>query len=200
LAKTVKKLGKKPKKEDRLSGKEEAALCIFVEQGMYDMKGACIKAGYSPKSAHVTANLLKKKQKAIDYLSTKTTTVLKKYHKTSDDVLNEAALIAFSDIKDLFEDTESGPVLKSVFKMGDTRRAIKAIKHTQKVMYLNPEDETAGKIVENKYEYQLWSKDTALRLLAEYHGVTTPKPGDNIVTPLVYLPDNSTDAEYEVVE
>jgi len=122
--------------------------------------------------------------------------VSKKYQRTADDILSEVAQIAYSDIGSFFErlpesdSKNDGLELKHLHDLGEERRAIKTIKHKHRVMRHKGSD-----VVEeiNEYEYELWDKLTALRILSEFHKVINapvdrnPNEQTNV---FVYLPDN----------
>jgi phage terminase small subunit len=181
-------------KKDNLSVKEEKALCLYISNGN-DIKKAFIDAGYRPSNAQRSGYNLLKTQKAKDFLALKVDVALKRYNKTADNVLEEAALIAFSDPANLFVKDEGGGIaLKNIFEMGPGRRAIKKIKHTQRVTDIGGKDEdgNTNKLIENVYEYELWSKEAMIRLLAEHHKITEGGSGggNTVIIPLLCIPDN----------
>ena len=183
-----------------LSVRQEQALAIYVRNGFNDMTHAMIESGFSPKTAQVTGSQLLKTQKAKDYLAGKFDKALRKYNKTADDVLNEIAVMAFADPAEMFDkEPNNGIKLKNIFEMGPIRRAIRKIKHKQRITVVDPKKEDSPQLVENDYEYELWDKVAANKILAQHHNIIEGQGGD-VIVPLVLLPDNARDAEFEVIE
>jgi len=85
---------------------------------------------------------------------------------------------------------KDGIRIKHLHDMGKERRAIKTIKHKHRIIRSRGSDTV---IEEHEYEYEVWDKMTALKLLAEYHriiGGRKAEEGDGESRVLVYLPDN----------
>jgi hypothetical protein len=183
-------------KKGYLTIQEEEALCLYVSSKCKDFENAMIQAGYPVNRARKEWYKLSKTKKAKDFLSKKINDALKLYNKNADDVLQEIALIAFSDPGNLFiKADKSGVALKNILEMGPERRAIKKIKHTQRITDLGKSngEGDAPKLVENVYEYEMWSKPDALKVLAEHHkiiGAQNNGGGNTVILPLLYLPDN----------
>jgi len=133
----------------------------------------------------------------------------------ADRILEELMQIAYSDIKDYFVErnvTENGDnvtsvtcdggdaalrygqpdvELKAPTRMGKESRAVRRIKH-QKIKRTVGRGESQKVEYENRYEYELWDKLGALRMLAEIKrlalpGDKSPGGGNNVY---IYLPDN----------
>lgn len=83
----------------------------FCEQYIkaYNMRMSAIKAGYSPKSAHIIANKLMDKPEVRRYLSWLKLRVLKRNYVNACDIVEQYTKIAFADITD-FVDLKSGRV------------------------------------------------------------------------------------------
>jgi hypothetical protein len=84
-----------------------------------------------------------------------------------------------------------GIKLLNVLEMGQYSRGIKKIKHTQRTFY---GDDGEINYVEDKYEYELWDKLQALRLLGDNLGLFNKDDISNTTIiengPRIYLPDN----------
>jgi phage terminase small subunit len=82
----------------------------FAEEYVKDFKKqeAAIRAGFSPKSAHVTANRLLKNAKVQAAIAILTEEASKNARKSKDDILKELELLSFSNITDFIYWNESG--------------------------------------------------------------------------------------------
>lgn len=183
-----------------LSIKEEKALAIYVANNCDKIEEAMKAVGYAGAYARKVGYKLLKTKRAKEYLANKIDTALQVYNKKADDVLQEIALIAFSDPADMF--VRSGPdgiAMKNILDMGPERRAIKKIKHTQRIVDIGGTPDENGekpKLIENIYEYETWSKPDALKVLAQHHKIISDEQNNNtVVLPLLYLPNNKRDDE-----
>jgi hypothetical protein len=126
-----------------------------------------------------------------EILKTKVEAALLKYLKSPDDVLSEAACIAFSDVGNYFEkDIEGLLKIKDLDKMGDNRRAIKSFKCDRQT-----KGEGEDKVVTEHIECEMWNKVDCLKALMMYHKLINAKQNDggwdnNEPQVIVYLPDN----------
>jgi hypothetical protein len=131
-----------------------------------------------------------------------------KYGKTADDVLDELVSIGFSRIGDYFDQDQEGTLkLKQLKDMGDKDKAIKKIKHDQDIKEIGGEDNPI-KVTTNHYEYELYDKLGALKVLAEFHKIIGKGEGGGGQKPsiVLMLPDNGarpkqlpTYAEFEEI-
>lgn len=175
-------------KEQQLSKREMKALLLYIDREMVNLSACMIEVGWSKGAARTAATNLLKTKKAKDFIQGRINKVLEKYRWKADDVLNEIALIAMSDIAYYFIKTENGLILKDIHELGPERRAIKKIKHTKTIT-----GEGDKKTVTNNYEFELWSKEKMLQILAQYHNLLGENPeGDKSQIPaaIVYVPDD----------
>lgn len=146
----------------------------FVVEYLKDFKAvdAAIRAGYSPKSARTTARRLLQNAVVVQALERRANRVLERQEFTADTVVQEAARIAFADIRRLF--TADGVLRKPHELDDDTARAVSTYK--------------VGK--DGQVEVKLTSKDKGLELLAKYYGLLRERSEVTIVdaTLLAQLP------------
>lgn len=181
--------------KDFLTVDEEKVLCLYVMKGFRDIK-KCMKEVFrhTDSTAERQGYKLLKTEKAKKFLSMKADQALEPYNKGADDLIKEIAINAYSDIGNYFERNDNGKVVfKDLLEMGPERRAIKKIKHTRTTTRIDDKTE----IIEDKSEYELWSKPEAQKLLAEHHGITKGMSGD-VILPIVFMPPNCRDAEVEI--
>ncbi len=189
-----KKLGvpENPNNNLRLTNNQCKVLIKYVKQGCKDLTTAVTDTGYSGKVAARIASGLRQNKVFEEMVSFFSEKALKNGSgKSGSDILQEIALVGFFDMKDLFHPDGEGIKLKNVLEMGPQSRNIKKIKHTQRTFY-----GADGEInyVEDKYEYELWDKLQALKLLGDNLGLFK-KEETNItqnidLAPRIYLPDN----------
>jgi phage terminase small subunit len=84
--------------------KSDQKLAVFVAEYLIDRNGtrAATAAGYSKKSAHVTASRLLRNPKVIGMIEAETSKRLDRLEITADRILQEAAKLAFFDPRNLF--------------------------------------------------------------------------------------------------
>jgi hypothetical protein len=178
----------------RLNNNQCVALVNYLKQGCNNLSKAVIDAGYSLASVPAQVDQISNNlafQQVIKFFGEKS--LKEGAGKEGADILKELALTAFFDMKDVFEKDQNGsPKVKDILSMGKESRNIKKIKHTQKSVY-NSDGELA--YVVDTYEYELWDKLTALRLLGDNLGMFNKKIEDTKevnedLLPRIYLPDN----------
>jgi len=111
-----------------------------------------------------------------------------RHGRTADELLDEVCALGYTRMGDFFERKPDGSlVLKDIDKMGDADKAIRKVK--QKVV---ERGEGEDKVVETFYEYEMWDKLEALKILAQFHriiGERSDMGGRPRIT--LVLPDNS---------
>jgi hypothetical protein len=179
------------RKEARLKAFANAYLVLMVK---YSPEKATIEAGKILNVGKNAAYTMLKNPVVTEILKTKIEATLLKYKKSPDDVLHEAAVIAFSDPADFFEKDSDGSLkIKDLHSMPECRRAIKSIKHKRKITTFG--DNSENRTVEDDYEYEMWSKTDMIKALMMYHKLINAKQNEgsndngeaNVV---IYLPDN----------
>ncbi len=185
-----KKVKKSRKRE--LSTRERLALLLYIKNKEKNMTECCIKAGYPEASACIQGSQLLKHELSVQFLDQYREKALKKYAKSADDVLDEVACLAFSDIKNYFNEDANGTItLKTLSEMGKESRAIRKIKHRKRDVF-NSDGNLVATI--NDYEYELHPKMNALDLLALHHSVVGKdrggQEGQQLALPQIILPDN----------
>jgi len=132
----------------------------------YHGTNAAIEAGYSKASAHAQATALLKNPKIQEYLSHLNRKASKKIEITREAVLQEMAALAFSDIRDVFNDDGS---LKQPHEYDD--KAAKAVQSID-VTTLNGDE---GQILGATNKIRLADKTKNLELLGKHLGLFTDK-------------------------
>lgn len=133
----------------------------------YNMKTACLKAGFTPNSSVTMAYQMRKKYKVNRYIAWLKLRVLKECHVEAIDIINKYIKIAFSDITDfvkikdgkltLYDDENiDGQLIKSVKKGRDgiaieLYDKLEALKRLEMFFSVMPKD-WKQKIEERKLE------------------------------------------------
>ena len=160
----------------RLSVKEELFVAAIIA-GKTATQSA-IDAGYVPKNADVTAAKLLKRPHVAAAIQAAKDRITRKYRVTAERVVQEMALIGFSDIGHYTMDAEGFVKIADGAPDG-ARRAIKKIRRRAKVLttYETKHVEAKGdepavtiekKLIEYDTEIELWNKDGELHHLGEY--------------------------------
>jgi phage terminase small subunit len=131
----------------------------FIQEYLVDLKGrdAAIRAGYSPRSAHVTASRILADPRVR---STIAASIEERFSVTKESIIEELAAIAFASLGDHFSWDEEGRI-RSKPSRGLTqaqKRAVASIKQTR---------DNHGAIV----EVRLPDKLKALELLSKVLGL-----------------------------
>jgi phage terminase small subunit len=154
--------------EKTLTPKQEQ----FCQEYIIDFNGSqsAIRAGYSKKGSDVQAfNLLRniKIQSRIKELLSERSERTK---VTQDDVINEIAMIALSDIADYVEIDEGGGIKAKMFEnMAEGKsRVLQSIEENRAI-----KESADGKevTVYDKIKFKLWDKMKALPMLAAHLGL-----------------------------
>jgi phage terminase small subunit len=105
-------------------GKAAIKVAKFVSEYLVDLNGtqAAIRAGYAPKSAHVTASKLLKKPKVKGALDAAIAERSKRTDVTADRVIQEIARLAFVDVSKAYN-ADTGELLKPNEMPDDVRAA-----------------------------------------------------------------------------
>ena len=181
-----KKAGKKPTKiSQKLTVKQE----MFCKEFLVDLNGtkAAIRAGYSPKTAHVIANENLRKpyiQKMIQKLMDKRST---RVEITADRVLKELAAIGFSNIGDYLEFGPGRLALQESEKL--TREQLSCISEVSKLT------SKQGTTV----RFKLHGKESALELLGKHLDIFAGKDGSGQQGTQIhiYLPQKDNEKDWK---
>jgi len=139
----------------------------FVEEYLIDLNAtkAAERAGYSAKTARVIGPENLSKPAIAAEIQQRLNQRSQQCEVTAKRVTEELAAIAFSDIGELIEFTDTGYKLKPGAVVPEkARRAIASIKIRREIV---GEDEPPAEVV----EFKLWDKVAALRQLYEYLGL-----------------------------
>jgi len=161
----------------------------FVDEYLVDVNAtqAAIRAGYSARTANVSGceNLTKPNIAAA--IITAMQARAQRTQITADRVLEELAVIAFSDIRDFTVD-DSGALELTEGAPDDAWKAVSSVKHRIS---------RAGGVTTREIEIRLWSKPDAIRLAMQHLGmlvqrteVTGANGGPLGAMVQIYLPEN----------
>lgn len=144
----------------------------FAREYIIDLNGqeAAKRAGYSERSAHVTASRLLKNAKVQALIAGLTEKKFTKLDISAERILQELARLAFVDVRNLF-DAEGG--LKPITELDeDTARAIAGIDHEKLFEHFG---KGQAKHVGTTAKIKLADKTRALQLLGQYRKLFTEK-------------------------
>lgn len=147
----------------------------FVQEYLIDLNAtqAAIRAGYSRRTAEQQGSRLLRYAQVAAAVRAGRQAQAARLQMTADEVLEELAVIARSDIGDVldFGSEDGAPRFRPVNTITPrARRAISAVK-VKRYVEGGGEDARTVEIV----EFKLWSKDAALARLASHHGIDAPK-------------------------
>lgn len=163
---------------------------LFVREYLIDRNGtkAAIRAGFAPKSAHVTASRLLKDPKIAAEIEAVTAKVFGRLEVTKERLTRELAKIAFSDVRDYLT---WGPDEKAVIDpqtgavVGKTSGV--SLKPSSEI-----KDDAAGVISEisetqTGLKVKLHDKPTAIKMLGQELGMFREKVEHDFASPLAVL-------------
>jgi phage terminase small subunit len=148
---------------------------LFVKELLSDpkrnAKQAAIRAGYLPKSAHVTGMNLMKNKWVLAEIARADAPRLHRLDVTAERVLRELAAIGFADMGDYLDFDEHGGVSLNFAKMPEG--ATKAIMEvTQETVWSGKGENALPKTIT---KFKLQPKTPALDLLARHLGILVQK-------------------------
>ncbi len=162
----------------------------FCEEYVIDLDPgpAYVRAGYSKKGAPQAAHKLLKHADVQRQLAKLTEKRSKAVGITAERVLEELAILGFSDIND-YKNTKEGFYLSD--KTNDAAsRAVSSIKLKR---------HTGKDGVEVTTEIRLWDKPASLRLLAQHLGMLNDRgpipPGGGVTVQVAIFPSNGREVE-----
>ena len=141
----------------------------FCEEYVIDLCGrrAGLRAGYSPKTVDAIATELLQQPAVKSEIARLVKERSERTRITADRVLEELAVIAFSDIGD-YGARGDGRMYLTPGARSDARRAVSSVKRMRK---LNLDTNTITTTV----EFKLWDKNAALRALMPHLGLATER-------------------------
>lgn len=137
----------------------------FVEEYLVDLNAtkAAVRAGYSSQGADAAASRLLGNVRVQQAISAAQQERARRTDITADRVIQELALIAFSDLGDVFENDAGTLKMRKLSELpGGVRRAIESIRE-------QPTDKGLTRSV------KMHSKVAALKMLADHLGMEAPK-------------------------
>jgi phage terminase small subunit len=143
----------------------------FVQEYLIDLNGtqAAIRAGYSPRGAEVTAFRLLRDAKTVAALKAALDKRAARTGITQDRVLEETALLAFSDLTH-YTVSDTGDVELTKDAPAGAMRALQSIK--RKIVTRGA---GATKEVIREVEIRLWDKPGPLKLSGQHVGLFVDK-------------------------
>jgi phage terminase small subunit len=153
-----------PSAEDALTVRE----LRFCEEFVIDLHAtrAAARAGYSRRTARTIGSRLLQKPHVATVIDQLIAERSERTRVTADRVVQELAVVAFSDMRD-FAANESGQMRLSAGAPSHAARAVAAIKRRRRT-------DSEG-ITEATVEFRLWNKLEALRQLAPHVGLVTSR-------------------------
>lgn len=145
-----------------LSQREELFVHAYLASG--NATDAAKQAGYSPNGAKERGSEMLKRANVVAAIQAAKTRIVKKYNATAERVIEEMAVIAFSDRRH-YQLTDSGHLVLAAGAPDEAMRAVRKVKREVRVI---PQKD-AEPITVVKAEFELWSKDSQLRNLGEWH-------------------------------
>jgi phage terminase small subunit len=121
--------------------------------------------GYSAKTAHAKGNELLKRPSVKAALDAARSRIVRKFKVSAERVVEEMALIGFSDLRNYVVD-DNGLLGLAPNAPDTAMRAVK--KYKRKIRWIPQRGEDLAPIKEVEVEFELWSKDTELRNLGDY--------------------------------
>ncbi len=144
---------------------------VFAAEFLKDRNAtqAAIRAGYSPRSAHVNGPRLLTDAEVAAYVDEHTAAVLEESRTTVSNVLREVERIAYLDPKNMFD--AQGALLPIAEIPEDLRRAIASFEVVETFEWEG--EGTNRRKVFSGYlkKVKLWSKDSMLTLSARHLGM-----------------------------
>lgn len=143
----------------------------FVEEYIIDLNAtqAAIRAGYGRKGARVQGSLLLANPNMQDAIQEALAERSRRLAITADNVLQEYARLAFSDISQIIDFSKDDFRLRKARRIGtDARRVISSIKVKRS---LEKKPDADGFTEVEVVEFRLWPKVEALRDLAKHLGM-----------------------------
>ncbi|MCP4651189.1 MAG: terminase small subunit [PVC group bacterium] len=169
----------------------ELAFCYEYVANKFNGKQAAIAAGYSVKTAEVQASDLLSRPKLKLKVKQLTDKYLKKVEYTGESILNELAILGFSDMNDMLNEDENGDLtLKSLKDMGYNTRCIQQLEITNTTRSFKDSTETQ---TDQKIKFKLYDKRATLELIGKNLQLFTDRihhTGEVNNTVQVYIPDN----------
>ena len=168
--------------DERLARREVAnnRRLRFVEEMMVDGNAtqAALRAGYSPRTAFAQGSALLSIPAIRAAVAAKRGHLAARNRRTADGVLEELAVIAFSDIGEILDMSGEQPKLRAMRDIPErARRAIAKIK-VKRALEGTGKDAREVEIT----EFSLWSKTDALEKLAKHFGLLVERIQVNDVT------------------
>ncbi len=136
----------------------------FCQEYLVDLNAtrAAIRAGYSPRTANEIGAENLAKPSIADRVAQLMAERQERTEVTQDEVVRELAFIAFSDTRHIEMD-DHGRLQLAPDAPQHAMRAVQSVKHKKRV-------EKGGDVV-HEAEYRLWSKNDALKTLAQHLGM-----------------------------
>jgi len=177
-------------KDNTQKGELTPKQLMFCEQYLIDRNGtqAAIRAGYSSKTANEQASRLLANVKIQQYIKAKTQKVLDKMEITQEKVMREYARLAFSDLRQYYNEDGS---LKNIHDISDDAAAALAGLESDELW--ETDEDGAKKPVGVTRKIKIWGKREALDSICKVKGWNAPEKKDHTTNgeSLNKLPDLS---------
>jgi len=143
---------------------------IFADEYLKDRNGArAYKVAYKhskkDETARVNASRLLTNANIINHINTQLEKICEKAQINAERALKEEARLAFSDIRDLFN--ENGTLIAPNELPDEIALAIAGFEVIERVIIKNDDEQ----VVERKYKYRIWDKGQSLKRLETLLGM-----------------------------
>lgn len=155
-----------PRNKDGLTLRQELFVKNYLANG-FAARAAAIAAGYSIKTAHVSANQLLENPKVKVLIDTQKEALFDKCDVTAERVVKELALLGFSNMSDYIQVQKDGSACLDLSTL--TREQAAAITHFDTEEYTDGHGEDAREV--KRTRIKLADKKAPLELLGDYLGI-----------------------------
>jgi phage terminase small subunit len=148
----------------KLPQREELFVASFIASG--NSAEAARQAGYSQKTAKEKGCELLKRPRVAAAIAAAKKRIVTKFKVTGERVVEEMAVVGFSDIRN-YRLNDDGYVVLTEGAPDSAMRAVKKIKRKMRLIPTGRGDD-ATLVREIETEFELWNKDVELRNLGDY--------------------------------
>lgn len=169
--------------------------CAFVDEYLVDLNGtqAAIRAGYSAKTAHVTACRLLKNVKVKPVIQASMDARAKRLEISADNVLRELARIGFADIRDLVGWDEEHVWYRPSGQLTDEQAAVVSEVFSEAHSFTDTDGTVRTTL---KLKLKTYDKLAALRDLGRHLKLFTDQVEHDVKGGVLVVPQSVTDEEW----
>jgi hypothetical protein len=157
------------KRSAKVLQREELFVAAYLSHG--NATQAAKDAGFSAKMAYAKGHDMLKRPSVRTAIDASRTRIVKKLNVTAERIVEEMAVVAFSDIRHYSVDGQVIDWLTLAPGAPDSAmRAIKRVKRKERIIPQKPSptNPNGEPVREVETEFELWSKDSQVRSLGDY--------------------------------